>query len=56
MKPGYSRLLVNECIIPEQTSSRFMTIAGMSMTSLEGWKGRRGQYRELLEAAGLKVG
>lgn len=55
MKPGYSRLLINECIIPERKPSRFMTVADMNMMSLGGMDRTERQYRELIEAEGLKV-
>jgi hypothetical protein len=55
MKPGYSRLLINEWIIPEHKASRFMTIEDMNMMSVSGMERTEQQHRELLEAAGLKV-
>jgi hypothetical protein len=41
MKPGYSRLLVNEWIIPEQKASRFMAIEDMDMMGLGGMERTR---------------
>jgi hypothetical protein len=55
MKPCYSRLLVNEWIIPEQKVSRFMTIEDMNMMVHGGMERTEKQHRDLLEAAGLKV-
>jgi hypothetical protein len=55
MKPGYSRLLVNEWIIPERKASRFMTIEDMNMMGMGGMERTERQHRDLLEAAGLKV-
>jgi hypothetical protein len=55
MKPGYSRVLVNEWVVPERNPSRFMTIGDMNMMSIGGMERTEKQHRELLEAAGLKV-
>jgi hypothetical protein len=56
MKPGYSRVLSNEWIIPEQKASRFMTIEDMNMMAIAGVTERtEKQHKEILEAAGLKV-
>jgi len=55
MKPGYSRLLVNERIITERKASRFMTIEDMNMMGMEGMERMEKQHGEQLGAAGLKV-
>jgi demethylsterigmatocystin 6-O-methyltransferase len=55
MKPGYSKLLVNEWIVPERKASRFMTIEDMNMMALSGMERTELQHREVLEAAGLKI-
>jgi hypothetical protein len=55
MKAGDAGLLVNECIIPEQKPSRFMTIADINVMSLGGIERTERLYGELLEAAGLNV-
>ncbi|EHK96043.1 putative Sterigmatocystin 8-O-methyltransferase [Glarea lozoyensis 74030] len=55
MEPSYSRLLVNEWVIPERGASRFMTIEDMNMMALSGMERTERQHGELLEAAGLKI-
>ena len=55
MKPGYSRLIVNEWIIPERNAPRFMTAMDMNMMGLSGMERTEKQYRELIEAAGLRI-
>jgi hypothetical protein len=55
MKAGYSRLLVNEWLVPERKASRFMTIEDMNMMALSVMERTESQHREVLEAAGLKM-
>jgi hypothetical protein len=55
MKPGYSKLLVNEWIVPGRKASRFMNIEDMNMMALSGMERTESQHREVLEAAGLKI-
>ena len=56
MAPGYSRLIVNEWVLPARGASSFMTAQDMSMMSLGGGMERtEAQHREYLEGAGLTV-
>ena len=55
MVPGYSRLLINDWIVPERGASRFMTAQDINMMSLAGIERTEKQHREQLEAAGLSI-
>lgn len=57
MKPGYSKLLINEWVVPEQGASRMVTGADMvMMVAGSGMERTLAQFRELIEKAGLKIG
>jgi hypothetical protein len=45
MKPGYSRVLVNEWVVRERNPSRFMTIGDMNMMSVGGVERTEKQHR-----------
>ena len=55
MTPGYSRLLINDWIVPEEGPSRFMTAEDMNMMSLSGMEHTEQQHRAMVEAAGLRI-
>jgi hypothetical protein len=56
MRPGYSRLIVNEWIVPAKGASAFMTAQDMNMMSVGGGMERtEALHREYIEAAGLKI-
>jgi hypothetical protein len=56
MKPGYSKLIVNEWVVPEVGATRFMTSQDMNMMNVSGGMERtESLHREYLEKAGLKV-
>ena len=55
MRPGYSRLLIHEWIIPEQKASRFMTVEDMNMMAIAGMEPTEKQHKKILEAAGLEI-
>ncbi|RYP63324.1 hypothetical protein DL769_006996 [Monosporascus sp. CRB-8-3] len=56
MKPGYSRLLIHEMIIPEQGASTFHAMLDMTMMAFNaGMERTERQWRELLESAGFHV-
>ncbi|KAI1770223.1 putative O-methyltransferase [Hypoxylon cercidicola] len=56
MKPGYSRLLIHEMIIPEQGASTFHAMLDMSMMAFNsGMERTERQWRELLESASFEV-
>jgi len=56
MKPGYSRLIVNEWILPEMGATRFMTCQDLNMLNACGGMERTLRlHREYLEAAGLRI-
>lgn len=56
MKPGYSRLLLHEMIIPEQGASAFHAMLDMTMMAFNsGMERTERQWRELLDSAGFEV-
>lgn len=56
MKPGYSRLLLHEMIIPEEGASTFHAMLDMTMMAFNaGMERTERQWRELLTAAGFVV-
>ena len=56
MKPGYSKLVINDIVIPETGATRFQTQSDMTMLAFLGAMERtEAQWRKLIEEAGLKV-
>ena len=56
MKPKYSRLLINEWVVPAQKALKFMTAQDFNMLSSSGGMERtEALHREYIEAAGLKI-
>ncbi|KAI0161875.1 putative O-methyltransferase [Hypoxylon sp. FL1284] len=56
MKPGYSKLLLHEMIIPEQGASTFHAMLDMTMMMFNaGMERTESQWKELLGKAGLEV-
>ncbi|KAI4157988.1 MAG: hypothetical protein LQ342_007848 [Letrouitia transgressa] len=56
MTPGYSRLLLNESILPEKNCPAFFAAADITMMAvLAGMKRSKTQWVSLVESAGLKV-
>ncbi|KAI0184955.1 sterigmatocystin 8-O-methyltransferase [Xylaria flabelliformis] len=56
MKPGYSKLLIHEMIIPEQGASKFHALLDLTMMTFNaGMERTEIQWEELLQKAGLKV-
>ncbi|KAI1307476.1 putative O-methyltransferase [Xylaria venustula] len=56
MKPGYSKLLLHEMIIPEVGASKFHAMLDMTMMAFNsGMERTKRQWEELLNKAGLKV-
>ncbi|KAJ9634421.1 hypothetical protein H2204_006246 [Knufia peltigerae] len=56
MEPGYSRLIINEWIVPESAPSKFMTVQDLNLMSVQGGMERTLLlHREYLEKAGLKI-
>lgn len=56
MKPGYSRLLLHELIVPEQHADKFSSVFDLVMMSFNaGAERTETQWRELLDKSGLKV-
>ena len=56
MKPGYSRLIVHEWIVPDIAPSKFMTAQDFNMMNTGGGMERTlALHQEYLENAGLKI-
>ncbi|KAI8632505.1 sterigmatocystin 8-O-methyltransferase [Xylariaceae sp. FL1651] len=56
MKPGYSKLLLHEMIVPEQGASPFHAMLDLSMMAFNGGMERTERmWKELLGKAGLEV-
>ena len=56
MDPSYSKVLINQWIIPTQGATSFMTHQDLNMMATVGAMERtEGQTREVLEGAGLRI-
>lgn len=56
MEPGYSKLILNEFIIPNQSSPLFSTGFDLQMMTMHAAQERtETQWKQLLERAGLKL-
>ncbi|KAL8801694.1 MAG: hypothetical protein Q9182_004288 [Xanthomendoza sp. 2 TL-2023] len=56
MKPDYSKLLVNEFVIPDQNAGIVGAMLDITMMSHQGSAERsEGQWRQIIDEAGLKV-
>ncbi len=56
MRPGYSKLLVNEIIIPEVGASEFIVMCDLVMMALGGGMERTASHwTNLLASAGLRI-
>jgi hypothetical protein len=56
MKPGYSKLLLHEMIIPETGASGFHAMLDLTMMAFNSGMERTGkQFTELLQNAGFEV-
>lgn len=56
MKPGYSKLLLHEMIIPEAGASGFHAMLDLTMMAFNSGMERTGkQFMELLSKAGFEV-
>lgn len=56
MTPGYSRLIINDWIVPEKGASKFMTSQDFNMMAIGGGMERtEALHKEYIEASGLKI-
>lgn len=56
MTPGYSKILINELVIPDENAGTFMTRSDFTMmTLLSAMERSETQWRDLLGFVGLKV-
>lgn len=56
MTPGYSKLLINDMLVPEQGASKYQAGADISMMAFSGGMERtKSQWRALLETAGFQI-
>ena len=55
MKPGYSKLLINDIVLPDKGATWFATISDIHMMSVLGAMERsEAQWQQMLESVGLK--
>lgn len=55
MKPGYSKLLINDIVLPNKGAGRFATQSDIAMLSLLAAMERsEDQWRRLIERGGLR--
>ena len=56
MTPGYSKLLINELVLPNENASLFMTRLDFNMMALLAALERsEDEWRELLGSVGLRI-
>ena len=56
MKPGYSRLLIDDIVLPDQGASPRHSAIDMAMFLMPGGIERTlGAWKELLDSAGLQI-
>ena len=56
MTPGYSKILINELVVPDENAGTFMTRSDITMmTLLSAMERSEAQWRKLLGSVGLKV-
>ena len=56
MKRGYSKILLNEFIVPDDRISDFLNSCDLVMMTMSGGRERtRKQWDELVESAGLRI-
>ena len=55
MKPGHSRLLINDFLLPNTGAALIPASLDFLMMSLSGAERTERQWRELLDSIGLKV-
>ena len=56
MTPGYSKIIINELVIPDENASLFMTRSDMNMMAmLAAMERSEQQWRELLGSVGLRI-
>lgn len=56
MDPSYSKMLINQWVVPTQNASSFMTHQDLNMmATFSAMERTEQQIREMLEKAGLKL-
>ena len=56
MTPGYSKILLNESVLPDMGCPSYLAAGDINMMSIMAGKKRsRGQWLELLHSVGLKL-
>jgi hypothetical protein len=56
MKPGYSKVIINEWIIPERGATKFLATQDLNMMSFGGGMERtKRQHQDYIEKAGLRI-
>lgn len=55
MERGYSRVLINEHILPEKGASQLTCVVDLTMLTMCGKERTRAQWDELLGSVGLRI-
>ena len=56
MKPGYSKLIINDVVLPPQGATRFAVQSDLTMMGFfSAMERNEAQWRRLLEAAGFEI-
>jgi O-methyltransferase domain len=56
LEPGYSKILINEIVVPDRRAQWYSTSVDMLMMAVHASAERREkQWRALIESAGLKI-
>jgi hypothetical protein len=56
MKPGYSKLIINDWILPEKGAALYPSLLDINMLALfSSMERTTGQFRELLESEGFEI-
>ena len=56
MTPSYSKIIINELVIPDENANLFMTRSDMNMMAmLAAMERSEQQWRELLGSVGLRI-
>ena len=55
MKRGYSRILINDYVLPEKEVSQLRSVVDMTMMTMCGKERNRSVWEELLGSVGLRI-
>ena len=55
MNRDYSRILINDWIMPEEGATRLMTAADMNMAAMSAMEHTEDEHRAIIEESGLQI-